>query len=298
VRGNEIRGLGISGETRLLALLGDPVRHSLSPRMHNTAFAELGLSYAYLAFRVGPAELAGAVAALKALDARGFNLTMPLKKLIVPLLDDLSPAARLTASVNTVAIEDGRLIGHNTDGKGHIRDLRDHGVAVRGRRFILAGAGGAAQGLAVQLALDGAAELVIANRSLERAEALRDLLHQHLPACRVEAIALSSTGPAGFEARLAEADILVNCTSLGMHPHEEGCIIASPAALRPGLVVADLVYLPRKTVLLEFAEEAGCQAIDGTGTLLWQGAEAFRIWTGQDMPVELVRKRVFPDTQS
>jgi shikimate dehydrogenase len=282
----------ITGETRLIALLGDPVTHSLSPKMHNIAFAQLGLKYAYLAFRANEAELPAAVAALKSLNAKGFNCTMPLKKAIVPLLDDMSPAARMTGSVNTVTIEDGRLIGHNTDGKGHIHDLRDHGVEVRGKRILIAGAGGAARGLCVQLALDGAAEIVIANRSLEKSAALRDLIASNIPSCKVEAIELDERKLA---ARIADADIFTNTTPLGMHPHEEGCIISSPAALRPSLVMTDLVYIPRKTVFLEFAEEAGCKAINGTGMLLWQGAEAFRIWTGQDMPVGLVRRKVFPE---
>ena len=282
----------ISGETRLIALLGDPVTHSLSPKMHNLAFAHLGLKYAYLAFRANEAELPAAVAALKALNAKGFNCTMPLKKAIMPLLDDMSPAARMTGSVNTVTIEEGRLIGHNTDGKGHIHDLRDHGVAVKGKRILIAGAGGAARGLCVQLALDGAAEIVIANRTLGKAAAIRDLIAANVPACKVEAIELDEgkLGP-----RIAEADIFTNTTPLGMHPHEEGCVISSPALLRPSLVVTDLVYIPRKTVFLEFAEEAGCKAINGTGMLLWQGAEAFRIWTGEDMPVGLVKEHVFPE---
>jgi len=282
----------ITGETRLVALLGDPVAHSLSPRMHNTAFAQLGLKFVYLAFRTTEAGLPAAVAALLALDAKGFNLTMPLKKTIVPMLDEMSPAARMTGSVNTVTIEEGKLIGHNTDGKGHIHDLRDHGVEVKGKRILIAGAGGAARGLCVQLALDGAAEIVIANRTLAKAEALRDLIAANIPACRVEAVGIDERqlGP-----RIAEADIFTNTTSLGMHPHEEGCVISSPASLRPSLVVTDLVYNPRKTVFLEFAEEAGCRTITGLGTLLWQGAEAFRIWTGEDMPVGVVKKRVFPD---
>ena len=283
----------ISGETRLIALLGDPVTHSLSPRMHNTAFSHLGLKYVYLAFRSTEAGLPAAVAALKTLNAKGFNLTMPLKERIVPLLDDLSPAARMTGSVNTVTIEEGRLIGHNTDGKGFIHDLRDHGVDIRGKRVLIAGAGGAARGLCVQLALDGAAEIVIANRRVERAAEIRDLLAANVPNCRVEAVELDERSLAP---RIADADIFTNCTCLRMHPHEEGCVISSPSHLRPSLVVADLVYLPRKTVFLEFAEEAGCKAINGTGTLLWQGAEAFRIWTGEDMPVGVVKKKVFPDS--
>jgi shikimate dehydrogenase len=165
-------------------------------------------------------------------------------------------------------------------------------VDIRGKRILIAGAGGAARGLCVQLALDGAAEIVIANRTVERAAEIRDLLAANVPNCRVEAVALDERG---LGPRIADADIFTNCTCLGMHPHEEGCVISSPAHLRPSLVVTDLVYLPRKTVFLEFAEEAGCKAINGTGTLLWQGAEAFRIWTGEDMPVGTVKKKVFPD---
>lgn len=282
----------ITGETRLVALLGDPVGHSLSPRMHNTAFAHLGLNYVYLAFRSNEAELPAAVAALRALNAKGFNCTMPLKKAILPFLDDMSPAARMIGSVNTVTIEDGRLIGHNTDGTGFIHDLHNHGVEVKGTRILIVGAGGAARGLCVQLALDGAAEIVIANRSLEKAQSIRRLIASHIPACKVEAIQLSQ---GELAPRIAEADIFTNTTALGMHPHEEACVIPDSSLLRPSLVMTDLIYIPGKTVFLKLAEEAGCTAINGSGMLLWQGAEAFRIWTGQDMPVELVRKKVFPD---
>lgn len=258
--------------------------------MHNAAFAALGLPYVYLAFRAGEAELGAAVAALRSLDAKGFNLTMPNKKAILPLLDEVSPEARMIGSVNTVVNREGRLIGYNTDGLGFVRSLQEEGISVAGKRVLMAGAGGSARSVAIQLALEGAAELVIVNRSLDKALGICEVVARNVPGCRALGLELDE---GVLRERLGGADILINATALGMHPNEELCVISSPELLRPPLVVADFIYNPRATRLLRMAEEAGCTAINGLGMLLWQGAEAFRIWTGLDMPVGLVREAVF-----
>lgn len=284
--------MDITGETRLLGLLGDPVSHSLSPRMHNMAFAQLGLPYVYLAFKANESELPAAVAGMRALNAKGFNLTMPDKKAIIPLLDEVTPEARMIGSVNTVVNRDGKLVGYNTDGKGFVRDLLEHGVSIKGKRILMGGAGGAARAVAIQLALDGAAELVVINRTLEKAVEIRDVIARDISSCKVEALELNEDR---LRAKLVGADIFINSTALGMHPNEDSCILSGPDLLRPSLVVADFIYNPRKTKLLRMAEQAGCTAINGLGMLLWQGAEAFNIWTGADMPVSLVKKTVFPD---
>lgn len=280
----------ITGETRLLGLLGSPVSHSLSPRMHNAAFGRLGLDYVYLAFETTQESLSRVVAALRDMNVKGFNITMPLKKSVLPLLDGISPEARMIGCVNTVANEDGRLIGYNTDGLGYVRDLKEHGVSVRGARIALAGAGGAARSAAIQLALDGAAEIAVFNRTLEKAADIADAINKNIPGCRAEALCLEE---GSLARRLEDADILVNATALGMRPHEDASVISSPGLLRRDLVVSDFIYEPSRTKLLRIAEEAGCRTLNGSGMLLYQGAEAFRIWTGMDMPVEYVRREVF-----
>lgn len=284
--------MDISGETRLLCLLGDPVSHSLSPKMHNAAFAYLGLNYAYLAFRSNEAELPSVVAGLRALNAKGFNVTMPNKKSIMALLDEVTPEARMIGSVNTVSNENGRLIGYNTDGKGFVRDLQENGVSIGGAKIVMAGAGGAARSVAIQLALDGAAEITILNRTVGKAIDICEVIGRNIPRCKVEASGLVESE---LIERISRADILINSTALGMHPDEEKSIISGPDFLRPSLIVADFIYKPRKTKLLQMAEQAGCKAINGLGMLLWQGAEAFKIWTGADMPVNIVKSTVFPD---
>jgi len=260
--------------------------------MHNAAFARLGLDCAYLAFRVGRDGLAAAVAAMRALGALGFNLTMPHKEAVLPLLDEVSAEAAMIGSVNTVASREGRLVGHSTDGAGLARALREGGAGIEGRRIVLAGAGGAARAVAVRLAAEGAAAVTILNRGAERAIAVGEIVSRNFHSCSVAAGPLDD---ASLRRALDGADILVNCTSLGMRPDESSCVVADPRALRPGLVVADLVYEPRETELLRRAARAGCRVVGGLGMLLWQGAEAFRIWTGEEMPVDYVRKAVFGD---
>lgn len=280
----------ITGETRLLGLLGSPVSHSLSPGMHNAAFSRLGLDYVYLAFDTTQESLPGVVAALRDMNVKGFNITMPLKKSVMPLLDEVSPEARMIGCVNTVANEGGRLIGYNTDGKGFVRDLKEHGVSVRGARIAMAGAGGAARSVAIQLALDGAAEVAVFNRTPEKAAEIAEAIRKNIPGCKAEAFFLEEGDLVRW---LKDADILVNATALGMHPNEDGSVISGPELLRRDLVVSDFIYEPTKTKLLRIAEEAGCRTLNGSGMLLYQGAEAFRIWTGMDMPVEYVRREVF-----
>ena len=280
----------ISATTRLLGILGDPVSHSISPAMHNRAFAELGLPYVYLAFKANQAELVAAVAAMRSLDALGFNVTMPNKTSVLSLLDELSPEARIIGSVNTVVNRDGKLVGYNTDGLGFVRSLEEEGIAVVGKRILMAGAGGAARSVAIQLALDGAAQLVIINRSLEKAVEICDVVARNIPRCRIRSLELND---GNLRSSLAEADIFINATALGMHPNEELCIVSSADMLRPSLVVADFIYTPRTTALLRMAEAAGCTSINGLGMLLWQGAAAFRLWTGVDMPVESIRMALF-----
>ena len=284
----------ITGKTGLLGLLGDPVAHSLSPQMHNTAFELLGLDYTYLCFQVDELHLEEAVRGLVACKIRGFNLTMPNKNKILPLCDELSPAARLTGAVNTVINENGRLTGHNTDGCGMIRSLKEAGFPVKGSTITVMGSGGAASSICAQAALDGAEEIHIFARptsrfwdrtlllteSLNRSTSCRAFLHE-----QEDQTALLDS--------LQKSQLLLNGTSVGMHPHPEASLITDPSLLDPHLTVADVIYEPRETRLLAMAREQGCKTLNGMYMLLYQGAEAFRLWTGQEMPVEEIKRRFF-----
>ncbi len=280
----------ITGHTQLTGLLGSPVAHSLSPRMHNTAYRLLGLDYVYLCFDVTESTLTEAVRGLKACGIRGFNLTMPNKNRMLELLDECTPAARLTGAVNTVVQENGKLIGYNTDGTGFLRSLQEAGTEIYGKRTMLLGAGGAASSIAVQSALDGASELIIflrtGSRFFERTKQLADVLNRDT-SCTVQLCDIEDISC--LREQVGKSDVLINATPVGMEPETDRCLIRDPAWLPPGLTVADIIYHPQKTKLLKFAEKAGCRICPGLGMLLHQGAEAFRIWTGQEMPLEQIR---------
>ncbi|SNS80789.1 shikimate dehydrogenase [Anaerovirgula multivorans] len=280
----------ISGYTRLVGLLGYPIRHSRSPHMHNMAFQHLGLDYAYLVFEVNEDNLKEAVVAMRTLDVAGFNVTMPNKKNIMPLLDEVSEEAQLIGSVNTVVNKKGRLIGYNTDGKGYVMALNEEGIAVEGKRIVIAGAGGASRSVAIQLALDGAKEITILNRTLNSAEEICDIIKNNIPTCKTLA---SGYDDDQLKQQLKETDLFINCTNLGMGSHEEKSIIPSTNMLHPDLIVSDVVYSPPKTKLLQMAEKVGCKTLNGLGMMIGQGALAFKIWTGEDMPTDYIKEIIF-----
>lgn len=285
----------ITGTTGLLALFGSPVGHSGSPAMYNYSFEKLGLDYAYLAFDVTVDTLEAAVAAARALHMRGFNLTMPCKTAVIPLLDDFSPAARLIGAVNTVSVQDGKLTGYNTDGKGFVQNLADHGVDIRGKKMTILGGGGAATAIQVQAALDGAQEIAIFNVKdsfFENIQRTAEKINREVPRCKVSVYDLADEDE--MYTRIADSQILVNATRIGMKPMEDQSLIRDRRAFRRDLVVADVVYNPRETKLILDAKAAGCEkVIGGIGMLLWQGVEAFRIYTGLEMPVEEVKRLFF-----
>lgn len=286
----------ITGKTRLLGVIGSPVGHSGSPAMHNYGFELLGLDYAYLAFDI-PLERAGdAIQAAKTLDMKGLNVTMPLKQAVMEHLDELTPAVRLIRACNTIVNEEGRWVGYNTDGVGYVLSLEAQGISVKGKKLVILGAGGAGTAIQVQCALSGAAEIAIFNRrggSFLRAEETVHRLEQLVPGCQVEVCDLADREL--LYEKITGCDILANATNVGMAPHGDECILEDLNLLRKGLVVTDAVYNPRETVLLRAAAERGCVTVDGKAMLLWQGVEAFRLFTGQNMPVEQVRERFFKD---
>ena len=285
----------ISGHTKLYCLIGSPVGHSGSPAMYNYSFARTGVDAAYLAFEIPLDKVQEGVAALKTFQVGGFNVTMPDKTAVAGIVDDLSPAARLIGACNTVTVgEDGKLTGHNTDGIGFVRNLHEHGVEVQRKKLVVLGAGGAATAICVQAALDGAAEIAIFNRKDEfyaNGELTVEKLRQAVPACK------ASITPLEDGAALAEAvkgcDILVNATKVGMKPLD-GETLIDPALFRPEQVVADTVYNPRETRMIQEAKAAGCKAaVGGIGMLLWQGVAAYKLFTGKDMPAQEVLEKFF-----
>lgn len=284
----------ITGHTRLTGLLGSPVAHSISPLMHNEAFRLLGLDYAYLCFDVKEEGLKAAVEGLKNLGARGFNLTMPNKNKMAELADELSPAASLIGAVNTVLNDGGRLIGHNTDGTGFMRSVRDSGCRIAGREITVLGAGGAATAICAQAALDGAKQINIFSRPSSRFHGrtvrLTDTISRRT-ACTARMFDLADR--TALRACLADSVLLVNATSVGMAPDTQATLIADASLFHEGLTVSDVIYEPRETRLLSLAARAGCRTFNGMYMLLYQGAEAFRIWTGREMPVEEIRRKYF-----
>lgn len=285
----------ISGHTRLYCLIGTPVGHSGSPAMYNYSFARTGIDAAYLAFDVPLDKVEDALTAIKTLHIAGFNVTMPDKRKVATLVDELSPAARLIGACNTVTIsEDGKLTGHNTDGIGFVRNLHENGVEVKDSSIVLLGAGGAATAIAVQSALSGAKELHIFNRQdefYENAKETVEKLHKEIPSLKVDLTPLEDSN--ALKEAIEGSDILVNATKVGMKPLD-GESLVKKSFLRKDLVVADTVYNPKKTKLILEAEEVGCRkAIGGIGMLLWQGVEAFHLFTGKDMPAKEVLEKFF-----
>lgn len=283
----------ITGTTKLTALLGSPVAHSISPQMHNEAFRCLGLDYVYLAFDVKPEELETAVKGLTSIGICGFNLTMPLKVHILPLLDELTPAARLAGSVNTVMVKGNRLVGHTTDGIGYMRSVADAGHTVAGKKMTLLGAGGAATAICVQAALDGIPAIDMfkrKNRSWEKTEEFCARLGAET-GCQVRLMDIENASQ--LAASLAGSAILTNATSVGMAPDIGSSPIPESSMLHHGLVVSDIIYNPRETMLMKQAKSRGCPCFNGLYMLLYQGAESFRCWTGQEMPVAHIKERYF-----
>ena len=276
----------ITGKTKLIGLIGWPVEHSLSPAMHNAAFATLGLDYCYVPLPVAPGRLKEAVEGLRALSFVGANVTVPHKEAVMAYLDEVVPEARAIGAINTIVVQNERLIGYNTDWRGFLAALREGGFAPEGKRAVVLGAGGAARAVVYALGKAGA-EIAILNRTLSRAEALVKDLSPLFPL--ISLIPLPLTEETLLE-QAAAAHLLVNATPLGMWPKIDESPWPESLAFSGHLTVFDLVYNPRRTKLLEQAEAAGAKAIGGLGMLVHQGAEAFRLWTGVDPPLAIMYK--------
>lgn len=283
----------LDGHTILVGLLANPIRHSVSPTMHNNAFAKLGLNGLYLCFEVEGDRLEGAVKAIRTLGMRGVNVSMPNKKDIIPYLDKLDKTAEMCGAVNTVVNDHGVLTGYTTDGIGWVNSLKEDGQEVAGKVITLAGAGGAAIPIAVSSALAGAAEIRIFNihdRNWEPAKEKVALINQETD-CRCSLNAMENKE--AFKKSIAESDIYCDATGVGMPPLDDLSLVEDPSWLHEDMVVSDTVYQPRETKLMKIAKKAGVKHIyNGLGMVVGQGAASFKLWTGKEMPVDYISKIV------
>lgn len=272
--------MNIKGSTNIVGLIGHPVEHSFSPPMHNAAFKALGMDYAYVAFDVDPSNLESAIDGAKSLNVKGFNVTIPHKIEVMKHLDEIDEVARLIGAVNTIDFKDMK--GYNTDGIGAVKAIEEVSP-IKNRKVVVAGAGGASRAISFYIAKYGADELTILNRNVEKAQNLaQDVLDSGLIG-NVESDSISR-----IDGYLADADILIDTTPLGMHPNINDEPIAKSADMHEDLIVFDAVYNPNETVLIKEAIEAGAKPVYGIKMLLYQGAESFKIWTGRDAPVDVM----------
>lgn len=280
----------ITGHTELIGLMAYPIRHSSSPAMHNEAFATLGLDYAYLAFEVDNSTLEDAVKGLRALKMVGSNVSMPNKTVVGQYLDELSPAAQMCGAVNTIVNDNGKLIGHITDGIGYMQSLKDNNIDVIGKKITVAGAGGAAKAIEVQAALDGVKEISIFNihdSFWEAAERTVQVIRENTD-CVVNLYDLDDKEKLREE--IADSYLFAQATGVGMKPMEGQSVVPDKSFFRPDLIVTDTIYSPRETALLKMAKEAGCKTMNGLGMMLFQGDAAFHLWTGKHMPIDHMKE--------
>lgn len=269
----------------LTGVFGYPVDENPTVVMIEAAFRALGLPWRYLNVKVPPESLAAAVAGLRAMSFRGINLTIPHKCEVIQYLDAVADDARIMGAVNTVYVADGRLTGANTDGKGFLRALTDDArVDPAGKTYMILGAGGAARAISVELALAGAREIVVANRSEARGRQLVALLAEH---CRANARFVPWDENLAIP---AATDVLVNATSIGLYPQVDDLPSIDYATIKPGMVVCDVIPNPPRTRFLEMAQARGALTLDGLGMLVYQGAIAFKLWTGREAPVEVMKQ--------
>ncbi len=270
----------LSNTAKKLCVIGDPVTHSKSPLLHNAMCQALGLDYIYLCQPVKPEGLADFLQAAKALGYAGFNATMPFKELLLPYLDELDPLAEKVGAVNTVCIKDGKLYGHNTDCPGYVAALLSADFLPRGKRILLLGAGGAAKAVAVGLADAGAAEIVVANRTREKAQAVAALIPGQGRVVFWDREVLASEA--------SRCDLIVNATSLGMVGQGEFHDLFFLSALPKGALVSDLIYHPAQTRFLKTARELGYKTVNGLPLLMHQAAMALEHFTGTRIPPAVV----------
>ncbi|MFO0844914.1 MAG: shikimate dehydrogenase [Gemmataceae bacterium] len=272
-----------SFKQELVGVFGQPVAENPTQVMVEAAFRQMGLDWRYLTIEVAPADLPAAVAGLRAMGFRGVNCTLPHKVAVLPLLDELTPAARAIGAVNCVVRQGDRLLGDNTDGKGFLQSVTGHGP-VAGKRVVLLGAGGAARAIGVELLRDGTGSITVVNRSEARGRELVAVLDAVAPG-------RSSFVPwRGDYAVPAGTHVVVNATSIGLYPDVEARVPLDVATLTPGMLVCDVIPNPPRTRLVRDAEARGCVTLDGLGMLVNQGVIGTRLWTGRDPDPGVMRQ--------
>lgn len=282
----------IQGTTRLVGLLGKPIKHSRSPHMHNSAFDYLKEDLVYLCLDTETKDLKTALEALKIFGAVGGNVTYPNKQEVLKCLDEIDEAAEIIGSVNTIKIDEDtkKIKGFNTDGLGFIESLEKKSIQYKDKKMVLIGVGGAGRAIAIQSAYSGIKELVIKELNKEVANEVINTIKTKIPKCNVRLI---SDAENDLKEEIKDADILVNATPLGMKGNVDSCSISSSDVIsNPDVFVYDIVYEPKETKFMKYAKEAGCETCNGINMMLWQGALAFKIWTGKDMPIEYVKKEL------
>lgn len=277
--------LMITGKTKITGLIGDPVEHTISPHMHNAGFKYFNLDYVYVPFHVKGENLKSAIAGARSLDIRGLNVTIPHKIDVMQYLDVIDETAELIGAVNTIKFGE-EVKGYNTDGLGAVRGIEEL-IPVKNRKIVILGAGGASRAISFQVILSGAGQIVVANRTREKALKLVLNLKDNSDV-DVKAIGLDEE----LEKELEDADILINTTPIGMYPHIDQKPLVTSDMMHEGLVVNDMIYNPLETGLLREARMAGAETISGIKMLIYQGIESFKIWTGMEPPLKLFKEAI------
>lgn len=278
--------MNITAKTKILGIFGCPISHSISPAMHNAVIKAVGLDMIYLPFEIKSSDLKYAVGGIKGFGMLGVNITIPHKEAVMKLLDDVSEEAQLTGAVNTIVNKDGLLIGHNTDGYGYLSSLKQElNFNPKGKKIVILGGGGAARGILAALAKKGPKTITVANRTLARAVSLVKLFKNKFPSIKFEAMSLDKNI---LRIYFQDTHLLINTTSVGMKKNE---ILETPIdALPKTAIVSDIVYNPLETMLLKKVKRLGLATHGGLGMLIHQGALSFKLWTGLDAPVDVMRK--------
>ena len=278
--------MNITSKTKTLGIFGYPISHTLSPAMHNAVIKALGLDMVYLPFEVKPSNLKEAINGIKSLGIIGVNITIPHKESVIRFLDDISEEARLVGAVNTIVNKDRKLVGYNTDGSGYMASLKEElGFNPKSKRIIIIGAGGAARGILAALATQKPKSITVANRTLSRAVSLIKAFKGKFRDTRFEAINLDDNM---LKMSFNSVDLLINTTSVGM---KQSKALKIPLETLPKIaIVSDIIYNPLETLLLKKAKKIGLTTHGGLGMLVHQGARSFKLWTGMDAPMNVMRK--------
>lgn len=275
----------VGGKTAVLGLVGNPVEHTISPQLHNSLSARLGIDSVYIPFKVERNSLGDAVKGFKAAGLKGFNVTIPFKQEIIRYVDICSDEAKIIGSANTVKLSEGRTYAFNTDAEGFARSFEQQtGIFFKDKKVLLIGAGGTARSIALKIASRGAGRLNISNRTIERAQDIAHMLKVN-SSLSAEISNISSLADQEF---INSFDIIINTTSLGMYPKAEESPLGGSLRFSADQVVYDVIYNPSRTKLLKHAESFGCRVVNGMGMLFWQGILAYEIWMDVKVPDEVI----------